>query len=141
MDWTAIIVGVGSGISTGALAAFLTPWAQWAVDVRRDRRDNRLKFIQAWKIYVNNRYMHELSQNADFPSLVRTLTPTKRDQLQRLLKQYQLNWNEFEKEKLPSMDDYDKPDTINAEKERLGKPIRDFLIEHLAELREKWKVI
>jgi hypothetical protein len=43
--WPEIAVGVGSGVSTGALASVLAPWAQGRVEERRERRAERKRVI------------------------------------------------------------------------------------------------
>lgn len=144
MDWTAIIIGIGAGVMTGALAAFVTPWAQWAVDVRRDRRKQRTEFIQYWRELLNERSINLALKDPKFPSLLRRFSKKANLEFHDLYHEYEENL----KTAKPSIKKTNENPTgiyvdIRAEKhlESLGEPLRNFILNQLVDLEEKWKLL
>lgn len=114
MNWSTIIVAVVSGISTGFLTALITPWAQWAVDVRRDRRQSRHEFIERWKDFVASSDVRTLTDSDDYFDLVRRLTRSEKQQLRQLIEEYDKRWEHFQTVELPKLR-HEAKDAINDE--------------------------
>jgi len=96
MGWQTIIVAILSGVSTGFLTALVTPWAQWAVDVRKDRRKNRGELIKHWQTFLETRsdILH-LADDIRFQDLVKCLSQSARQELSQLIDEYEKQWDYF----------------------------------------------
>lgn len=103
MDWSTIIVAVISGTSAGLLTALVTPWAQWAVDVRRDRRDSRREFIRKWKDFIASSDIRALTTSDDFYDFTQHLTDWESKELRELIKKYDEQWHHFQADELPRL--------------------------------------
>jgi hypothetical protein len=112
MNWSTIIVAIVSGISTGFLTALVTPWAQWAVDVQRDRRESRREFIRRWKDFVTSSDIRALTESDDFYDFLQHLTPCESRELWGLVNEYDKKWKHFQSVELPKLR-HEAKDAIN----------------------------
>jgi hypothetical protein len=138
---------------TGTMAALLTPWAQWSVEVRKDRKTNRQEFVKLWMQYANHGSIRNLTKKGEFPSLLRALSSPAKRELEILLATYETKCTELDGKAFSWVDDgsgvteikfYHSPwseEVLNAEKEKIGIPIRHFLFTQIAALREKWNLL
>lgn len=105
MDWSTIVVAIASGISTGLLTALITPWAQWAVDMRRDRRRSRQELIEYWRKMIRDYDdVRLLTNEVHFPALARCLPSSSKKELSRLLTECDNQWEQFQVNELPNLE-------------------------------------
>jgi hypothetical protein len=50
--WTAVIGGV-SGLASGALVSFGTPWVKWCIEQRRIDRQRRYDLLDSWRAGIS----------------------------------------------------------------------------------------
>ena len=43
------LIGAAAGLASGAIASLIAPRVNWAVEVRRSRRDGRRQSIESWR--------------------------------------------------------------------------------------------
>ncbi len=87
MDLAPVVTGVLAGTGTGVLAGLTTPWAQWAVEKRREKRTHQRAEIEKWRAMVARDLQRNLLSDAvqrdpDFLSLRPHLSDTARAELE-----------------------------------------------------------
>jgi hypothetical protein len=122
--------------------------------------DHRLGLINYWQNYAHHysHKMRDMTTSTGYAVLVRCLSPKAKEELSRILDEYDKLWAQFEAEELPHMEyepsglyrneyDYEyKRDAwfyeqLKERKKKLGEPLRHFLLEQLAELNERWGLL
>jgi hypothetical protein len=81
---TQVLVPLVAGASGGAVASLVTPWAQWGVDKRRERRAAQVKIIQGARTLVareQDRSRSEILRDPRYLAIRPHLRPAVEEQL------------------------------------------------------------
>lgn len=82
--WISLLAGGAAGATTGAVASFVAPWANWGVEKRRQRLESRRKLIHEVRMWVKREAgILTFAQSGLFPRIRPHLTPGFRAVLDR----------------------------------------------------------
>jgi hypothetical protein len=138
MDWNAIIVGIGSGVVTGALSSFITLWSQWSTEKRRRRYEQRAIFIKEWEKRIDEGTTHSLEFQGltDYLSIEREMSLDSKNELSRLFKEsFELRY------RMQHRDSSKVIEELWPRQEQVDGEIREKIRHELVEIKAKWKLL
>ena len=121
LDWVTIIVAVLTGTSAGFLSALLTPWAQFAVDIRKDERKNIRIIVEHLQDFIHAQSeILDLTEAVYFQEFILRLSPSIKHELFRLIDEYDKQLKHFLEVELPDVRRKAKKD-LESEKKFIEK--------------------
>jgi hypothetical protein len=82
--WAAIVGGI-AGVVTGSISAVVAPWANWGIEKRRQKLNDRRERIKAWRemVKVTNLQRESFRETTGYSTLRPYLTTGLIDEIER----------------------------------------------------------
>jgi len=118
--WAAIVGGI-AGIVTGSISALIAPWANWGVEQRRQRRNDRRERIKTWRemVKIKDFKRESFRETTGYSTLRPYLTTGLIEEIER-----------------PGTELY----TVNSSPDRRTQ-LKAKVLDEIAEIERKWKLI